>query len=102
MQLPPLAAALNGADPSSPNARAAKKALKKAISKARDAAKQGQIFFKDLGGGPGDRLRTEVGFARRAAAARLTFSQSMMRSLADGAEKKLNEAGRFLGGGQNG
>jgi hypothetical protein len=81
--------------PTSSEARQAKKNLESAMKEYIDGMKQGAIFFKDLGGGPGERLQSG-GVARRAASARLTFSKSFFENLIDSGHKHMAQASTYL------
>ena len=68
--------------PSSSQAQHVHKSFKLALNKYVDSAKQGLLFFRDLGGGPGQRASGETGMARRAAVGWLTFSETMFKEIA--------------------
>ena len=83
--------------PTSNGARQAEKQLRSALMKYIDAAKQGNIFFKDMSGGPGQRARQETGLPQRAAAGRLVFSQTMFKTLAESGQTYMKRCSVFFG-----
>lgn len=83
--------------PYSPQAQVAHKSFKSALKNYINSAKQGEIFLKDLTSGPGQRLVNETGFAKRAAAGRLAFSESAFRSFADSGIQDFLRVAQFLG-----
>lgn len=81
--------------PTSSEAHRAKKVLESAMKCYVDGIKQGARFFRDLSGGPGDRLHWG-GVSSRAAAARLTFGKTMFEELIKSAQKSMEEATTYF------
>lgn len=91
-QLPRIATAVKQVpEPTSREARQAHKALKSALRTYVDGAKAGATYFKDMSGGPGQRVVNETGMARRAAAGRLVFNQSFFLRIVKSGREKMEQ-----------
>ncbi len=77
-------------DPASAQARQAKENLERALKGYVDGAKKGLRFFRDVVGGPGERLQ-RGGFSTRAAASRLAFEQGLYQEIIKTARKRMDQ-----------
>jgi hypothetical protein len=94
---PALRYSLKGsANPSSSEAKRAKKQMDLGLKNYAESAKQALKLFQNVSqGGLGERLGAG-GFASRAAAGRVAFQKTMLESIAEKAESSLNQAGNYI------
>ena len=82
--------------PSSSEGQRVHKLFRSALKNYILGAKQGRTYFKDFSSGPGQRVVNETGFAQRAAAGRLAFSDSLLRSFADSARDEMEQVSPYM------